>query len=204
MRTETEPISLLSTLMQREPGAFEELVLAYQDRLYNFVLRYTGNPQDAEEVVQDTFVKAHRALFGRLTPERVLRLALTPWLYRIALNTARNHARRKRLPLAPLAVNGDEADERVEPAAAGDDPAGAAEAAGARAAIVVELLRLSERYRTAVILRLVEGLSYAEIASVTGQPIGTVKSNVHRGVLLMRPGLAPWWRESEEEVSREL
>lgn len=195
---------LLAGLVERDSTAFERLVALYQDRLYNFALRYTGRREDAEEVVQDALFKAHRALSGRLTPERVLSLALTPWLYRITLNTARNHLRRRQLPTDPLA-DGELGSPEVETGrGANDDPEAIAEAAGVRRAITAELRRLPDRYRAAVVLRLVEGLSYGEIAAVTGQPVGTVKSNIHRGLLRMRPGLAPWWRVQDGEDNREL
>jgi RNA polymerase sigma-70 factor (ECF subfamily) len=202
----TSERELLGRLVRREGEAFEHLVAQYQDRLFNFVLRYTGRREDAEEIVQDTFLKAHRALFGRMTPERVLTLALTPWMYRVALNTARNYLRRRQLQTSALPDDSHVGAEQLgEPALAGGGPEAMAENAAVRRAIVAELLRLPERYRAAVVLRFVEGLSYAEIAAATGQPVGTVKSNVHRGLLLMRPGLASWWWHTDDgEVSREL
>ncbi len=185
---------LLAAFVRRDGSAFERLVDAYQDRLFNFALRFTGCREDAEEVVQDTFLKAHRALHGRLTPERILNLALTPWLYRIAINTARNRGRSRRVATTPL---GDGEGEEAAPLAADGGPR-AVELGDLRAALVRELARLPERYRVAVLLRYVEGLAYAEIAQATGRPLGTVKSDVHRGALLMRPGLAAWWRDSQD------
>ncbi|MER3459109.1 MAG: RNA polymerase sigma factor, partial [Chloroflexota bacterium] len=74
---------------------FERLVLAYQDRLYAFALRLSANPQDAEEIVQDAFVRAYHAL-KRYEAERIRTMALKPWLYQIALNVFRNRARTRR------------------------------------------------------------------------------------------------------------
>ena len=200
MQAEATEQDLLRGFVRREGAAFERLVRAYQDRLFNFALRYCGSAQDAEEVVHDAFVSAHRALYVRLTPERVLGLALTPWLYRIVLNTARNRARRRQLAITTL----PEGDETVPSALASTGgPEGEAESHATRTAIVAALRALPDRYRAAVILRLVEGLGYAEIAAATGQPVGTVKSNVHRGVLLMRPALAVWWRDSLEMEARD-
>jgi RNA polymerase sigma-70 factor, ECF subfamily len=195
MRVQTVDEEILAALARREAAAFERLVMLYQDRLHNFALRYLGSAPDAEEVTQDAFVKAHRAIFQRLTPERVANLALTPWLYRICLNAARNHVRRRRLPVVSLNGAELEGEAPLDPSApVAEEPESLAERAGLRSAILSELLRLPDRYRAPVVLRLVEGFSYAEVAETLGQPVGTAKSNVHRGMLLMRPGLVPWWR----------
>lgn len=167
---------------------FECLVLTFQDRLYTFALRLTGSVEDAEEVAQDTFVRAFRALEG-YTVERVGALALRPWLYQIAVNIVRNRSRGKRLQLTPFPTSED--GEAFEPRA---DPADLPEAVwerGERSRDLAALLgELPERYRTAVILRHVEGLGYGEAAIVLNQPVGTVKANVHRGVNLLRNALS--------------
>ena len=173
-------------------GAFERVVVAYQGRIYGFALRLTGNPQDAEEVAQDAFVRAYRAL-QRFESERITALALRPWLYQIALNVARNRARGKRHRTVPLLV-GEEAatDTRggvpEPPDDAAEGPADFAERAGTGEALARLVSGLPDRYRAAVILRHIEGLSYPEAAAVLGQPVGTVKANVHRGTKLLRAG----------------
>ncbi|MDP9372670.1 MAG: RNA polymerase sigma factor [Chloroflexota bacterium] len=172
-------------------GCFDRLVIAYQDRLYRFALRLTGSPRDAEEIAQDAFVRAYRAL-SAYPPERVRTLALKPWLYQITLNIWRNRTRGKRLHLVPLDVPGDgaapgclaelEDDERARPEAAAER----AERGDELGALVAAL---PARYRAAVVLRHVEGLSYDELAAVLDQPVGTVKANVHRGIRLLRKAL---------------
>ncbi|MEO7001629.1 MAG: RNA polymerase sigma factor, partial [Ktedonobacterales bacterium] len=92
---------LLRRLARNVDGAFEPLLLIYQDRLYALALRLSGNAQDAEEIAQDTFVRAYRAL-GTYTPERIQALRLRPWLYQIALNRWRNQHRKHRLPTRSL------------------------------------------------------------------------------------------------------
>jgi len=176
-------------------GTFERLVLAYQARLYRFALRLSGSPRDAEEIAQDAFVRAYRAL-ERYPPERVRALALKPWLYQIALNVTRNRVRGKRPRLVPLEAtdrrDGDGVRTGPHPALI-DDERARPEALVERAEGGVELGRLVAalpgRYRAAVILRHVEGLSYAELATVLGQPVGTAKANVHRGVRILREAL---------------
>jgi RNA polymerase sigma-70 factor (ECF subfamily) len=181
---------LLAALATDLNSSFERLVLAYQRRLYAFVLRLCSRPEDAEEIAQDAFVRAYRAL-ASYPAERVCALALRPWLFRIALNVARNRARVRQPELVPLGdPDGDEAaypeledDERAQPASL-------VERGEQIRALEAHLRALPTRYRAAVVLRHVEGLSYDEAAAALGQPVGTVKANVHRGVRLLRQALA--------------
>ncbi|MGH2516662.1 MAG: RNA polymerase sigma factor, partial [Ktedonobacterales bacterium] len=169
-------------------GAYEQVVRTYQHRLYAFALRMCGSPRDAEEIAQDAFMRAYRAL--RTYPaERVRALALRPWLYQITLNVCRNRARPNRLPTVPLDRPEDGAPLEIEDDA-GERPEAAAERAELRATLASALLRLPVHFRAAVILRHVEGLGYAEIAVLLGQPPGTVKAHVHRGSKLLREALA--------------
>jgi RNA polymerase sigma-70 factor (ECF subfamily) len=168
-------------------AAFERLVLAYQDRLYSFALRMTGNRQDAEEVTQDALVRAYRAL-ERYEPERIRSLALRPWLYRITVNLSRNRARGRRRPAVSLDELGASSD--FEPGSTRDSGPEVFARGEQHAQIGAALAGLPRRYRAAVILRHVEGLTYREIAAALGQPAGTVKANVHRGVILLRQTLS--------------
>ncbi len=178
-------------------GTFESLVRAYQDRLYSFALRVTRNAQDAEEVAQDAFVRAYRALatYGQ---DRVRALALRAWLYRITLNVARNRLRGKRPrlvsldhPRPPGDAGSADGHGVWEPA---DDPSERPDARyeqGRRRADIATLVaQLPKRYREALVLRYVEGLQLDEVARVLGQPLGTAKSNVHRGIVALRESLS--------------
>lgn len=167
-------------------GAFERLVLTYQDRMYSFALRMTGRREDAEEVAQDAFVRAYRAL-ADYAPERIRDITFTAWLYRITLNVVRNRLRRKRPRVVPLdgpdGMVVDPPDRNEEgPEAVVERGEGASELA----ALVAEM---PGRYRAAVVLRHVEGRGYEEVAAILGQPVGTVKANVHRGVRWLREAL---------------
>src|ERR1700687_637649 len=165
---------------------FEHLVRTYQDRLYSFALRLTGSRQDAEESTQDACVRPYRAL-EHYPEDRRRALRLRPWLYQITLNVVRNRVRRPQLvavsvdgPLGHgLAARGDEHPERV------------AVQAETQAHLANAIARLPKRYATALVLRHVQGLSYAEAADVLDQPVGTVKSDVHRGLRLLRLALEP-------------
>jgi RNA polymerase sigma-70 factor (ECF subfamily) len=187
-RPPAEGDALAAALAADLDSSFERLVLAYQDRLYAFALRLSNSPCDAEEIVQDALVQAYRAL-ARWPAERVRALAPRPWLYQITLNVYRNRVRGRRLRVVPLDSVGNDrlvsdvpADPRERPEALTEDAERSAELAALVAA-------LPERYRVAVVLRYVAELSYAESAALLRQPVGTVKSHVQRGLLLLREAL---------------
>jgi RNA polymerase sigma-70 factor (ECF subfamily) len=182
-----EESGLTAALAADLAGSFERVVLAFQDRLYAFALRYCASARDAEEVTQDALVRAYRALASYPT-ERRRALALRPWLYRITLNVARNRLRGRRLRLVSLdALDADRADAPVDGAPRAPERLESAERRRTLARLVAAL---PERYRAAVILRHVEGIGYVEIGAVLGQPVGTVKANVHRALALLRQALA--------------
>jgi RNA polymerase sigma-70 factor (ECF subfamily) len=169
--------------------AFEALVRAYQDRLYAFGLRLTGSPRDAEEIAQDAFVRAYRAL-ARYPAERVETLKLRAWLFQVTVNVARNRARARRPAEVPLLSPDGAYDSLADPPAdESEQPDQVAERHDEQDRVAAVVATLPERYRAAVVLRHIQGLSYQEIAAVLGQPAGTVKSNVHRGVASLRAAL---------------
>lgn len=155
---------------------FERMVNEHQHRVFALGLALTGNRQDAEEVAQDTFLRAYRALVT-YPPDRVRDLKQKAWLNRIALNVVRNRVRGKRPRLVEL--NGSEPDHTQGPEA---DAIHRME----MDALAERVACLPPRYREAVVLRHVQELSYAEAAEALGQPVGTVKANVHRGLKMLR------------------
>src|SRR5216110_746956 len=163
-------------LMEGTDRVFERLVRDNQDRIYAVSLALTGNRHDAEEVAQDTFLRAYRALMT-YPPDRVRELRQKAWLHRIAVNVFRNRVRGTRPRLVEL--NGNEPDRGVGPEA---DVIRRAEID----ALAARVACLPMRYREAVVLRHVHELSYAEAAEALGQPVGTVKANVHRGLKMLR------------------
>ena len=186
--------SLAADLARDLDGSFERLVLGYQDRLYGFALRFCGNREDAEEIAQDALVRAYRAL-TTYPPERIRAIALRAWLYQIVLNVARNRHRRKRHPTVSLDTSGRAAGDgraaALDPADEADDrPDRRLERRRERADIATLVAGLPPRYREPLILRYVEGLPIAEVASVLKQPLGTAKSNVHRAINALRESLS--------------
>ena len=176
-------------------GSFEELVLSHQRLVYGLALRVVADPADAEEVAQDTFVRAYHALAG-YDAGRVAAMRLRPWLARIALNLARNRLRRRPPPARPLEDGDGQPLAVAAPTAA--EPAEVAERGQERDLWAGLLAGLPRPYRVAVVLRHVEGLPYSEVAEVLGRPVGTVKTHVHRGVRQLRVML----ERREERVPR--
>jgi RNA polymerase sigma-70 factor (ECF subfamily) len=155
---------------------FERMVHEHQDRVFAASLAMTGNRHDAEEVAQDTFLRAFRALTS-YSPERIRDLKERAWLHRIAINVVRNRVRGVHPRIVEL--NGSEADHASGPEAQAMERMQIDE-------LATRVAELPIRYREAVVLRHVRELSYAEVAEALGQPVGTVKANVHRGLKLLR------------------
>ncbi len=169
--------------------AIEELVETYQHTVFGFALRLAGNPQDAEEIAQDTFVRAYRALPG-YSEEQRRTLKTRPWLLQIALNVFRNRVRTRRVATQPLELDDD--DDHAPLQFEGDwreRPDVQAETNERLSLLATQLGALPVHFRVAVVLRHVEGMAYGEIATVLEQPVGTVKAHVHRGTRLLRTAL---------------
>lgn len=162
--------------MEGTERVFERLVLDHQDRVYAVSLALTGNRHDAEEVAQDTFLRAYKAL-ETYPPERVRDLKQKAWLHRITVNVVRNRVRGMRPRLVEL--NGSEPDR-------GSGPEENVIRKLEIDALAARVACLPPRYREAVVLRHIHELSYAEAAEALGQPVGTVKANVHRGLKMLR------------------
>jgi RNA polymerase sigma-70 factor (ECF subfamily) len=186
--TGVDDAALTAALARDLDGAFESLVLAHQDRLFTTAWRIGGNRHDAEELVQDCFVRAYRAL-RTYPPARIRELRLRGWLTTILLNAGRNRARVHRVPTTELGF-----EPGAEPAA---DPLARRDERETWARL---LAGLSPAQRAAVVLRHVDGLSYAEIAEATGRPEGTVKAHVHRGLAALRTALLAAERQEREEI----
>ena len=172
--------------------AFAALVAKYQDRIFNTVFRMCQSRADAEELAQETFLRA----LERLSQFRGESKFYT-WLFRIAANLAISHGRRSaRIRFHPLAgperADGAQAQnlagvlaDRREP-----EPQAAAMSAETNQRITESLEQLSDEARLVVILRDIEEMNYAQIADVTDLPVGTVKSRLHRARGMLKQMLA--------------
>lgn len=169
---------------------FDRIVDDYQRRLYGFALRMTGNREDAEEIVQDAFVRAYRAL-GKMSLEQRTELRLQPWLYTITLNVTRNRLRSKRPTNVALDALADPDALLRESNEGPPRPETIVEQNAEVALVEAALLQLPMHLRAAATLRFIEGRSHPEIAEILNQPIGTVKSHVHRAVRILRKILGP-------------
>ena len=154
---------------------FSDDALTHLDALYSTARRLTGNPAEAEDLVQDTYVKAFRHQ-ARFEPGTNLRA----WLFSILHNTFLNDVRRRKG--SPVEIDDAAADKAVSrQAAPGPSPEESLVARASAAELDAALSALPDVFREAVWLRDVQELSYAEIARVTGAPIGTVMSRIARG-----------------------
>jgi len=153
--------------------AFGELVESYQHRIVNYIRAIVANEADAEDVAQDTFLRAYRAL-GRFRGQS----SFKTWLYQIATNAARSHLGRRRASPETAGAESDDGTSEIDRAASGHDLE--AELVS-RDRIERALAGLPAVLREAVVLRDVEGLDYREIAEALDIPIGTVESRIFRG-----------------------
>lgn len=186
------PASTRTSPSKAAPGPenFESIVDEYQRRLYGFALRMTGNREDAEEIVQDAFVRAYRAL-SKMDAAQRAELRLQPWLYTITLNVTRNRLRSKRPTNVALDSLADPDALLNETQEGPDQPEAIVERGTDMALVEQALLQLPMHLRAAATLRFIEGRSHPEIAEILDQPIGTVKSHVHRAVRILRRILGP-------------
>lgn len=161
--------------------AFPAVVRDMQDRLFSGVRRMVPSAADAEDITQETFIRAYRALSG-YEPDRIRDLNLNGWIWTIALNLCRNAARTRSRRPRTVELDRDVFSPQRGPEASALDSA-ATDAWAAR------LNRLPAAQRNAVILRHVVGLTYAEIAAATGRAEGTAKTDVHRGIAKLQETL---------------
>ena len=169
---------LVERAQRGDKRAFELLVLKYQRKLGRLLSRLVRDPGEVEDVTQEAFIKAYRAL-----PNFRGESAFYTWLYRIAINTAKNYlvALGRRAPTS-TEFDHEEAESFEDAEALRDTATPEGELLGREIAATVNkaMEALPDDLRTAITLREIEGLSYEEIASVMDCPIGTVRSRIFR------------------------
>ncbi len=180
MRTVT-PGDLASALATDLDGAFADLVRETSGGVFSGALRLVGNRHDAEEISQEAYLRAYRALQG-YPEERIRDLNPGAWMWTIAANLCRNHHRtRSRRPQT--------AETAAEPADRGPGPETVAIDRSQQEWLATELSHLTWPMRAAVVLHHVVGLPYDEVATALGRPVGTVKADAHRGLARLRARL---------------
>ena len=163
---------LVQRFQEGNAGAFEELVARHSTRVYNLCLRILGDPEEAADASQDTFLSALRKLH-QFRGEA----AFTTWLHRVTVNACYDSLRRKRRRPMLHVVTGED-DDRPEPSLPSPDHA---DRVILSVDVAAALHRVPEEFRIALVMADVEDLPYEEIASVLEVPLGTVKSRVFRG-----------------------
>lgn len=168
--------------------AYGELVSRYQDKVFTVVYGQIGAREDALDLTQDVFIKAHGAI-GRFREDAVF----YTWLYRIAVNACIDYLRRRKRTHVPFSLDGEVLAEcGYEPVDESPfvDPERVLENNELRAALRTAIDSLSEPLRVAVLMHDVEGLSQKEIADLLRCPLGTVKSRIQRGRVELRQKLS--------------
>lgn len=193
-RAQEEEARWLARAQEGDRAAFGRLVRMHQRRVYACALQMLADPGEAEDAVQETFLRAWRAI-GRFQGSS----QLSTWLYRICVNVCLNTIRRRRRVDAS-----DIADPRIpepsaDPTQGRNDPALSAESQQLYRRLAGALDQLSESLRTTVILVLIQGLPHKEAAEVLGCPEGTVAWRIHEARRRLRTLLAP--PESSGEAS---
>jgi RNA polymerase sigma-70 factor (ECF subfamily) len=181
---------LIRRLKQRDDAAFSELVLRYQGSIYNLCYRVLGNAAEAEDVAQDVFVNCLRGIHAFRGDA-----ALGTWLYRIAVNLCRNRLKylgrrqyntTQALDDVPEGAWTSARSTGVVMAEAIAEPDRALEGQRAESSVREALATLDPEFRELLVLRDVEGMSYADVVRVTGLAEGTVKSRLHRARAALR------------------
>jgi RNA polymerase sigma-70 factor, ECF subfamily len=168
---------LVQRVQAGEKSAFNLLVLKYQHRVLKLVSRFVSDAAEAEDVAQEAFIKAYRALASFRGDS-----AFYTWLYRIAINTAKNAlvSNRRRPVDFDLDLQDPEQYDRHARLKESDTPEGVLLTEEIRQVVEHAMEQLPEDLRTAIVLRELEGLSYEEIAEAMDCPVGTVRSRIFR------------------------
>jgi RNA polymerase sigma-70 factor, ECF subfamily len=169
---------LVTQALGGSQAAYRTIVQRYERPVFNLVARIVRDRELAEDLSQDAFVKA----FSRLETFRPEQGKFSNWLFKIAHNTSLDHLRRGALKTVPLESQEDDGGSlmAVLPDHSESSPLEHAVAGGLGEALEAALARLRPEYREVIVLRAQEGLAYDEIAQVTGLPLGTVKTYIHR------------------------
>jgi len=175
---------LIAECLTGRTEAFGQLVVRYQNRLYNTLVHVLGSADEAQDVAQDAFVHAFQKLHSFRGES-----AFYSWLFRIALNAAVTRKRKNKRMKASLEAAKDAAGIEPPDEHPSAEPSHALEQRERQNLVRQALSQLSEEFRTVLVLKEMEGLKYEEIADMVECPIGTVRSRIHRARAEMRQKL---------------
>ena len=177
MAEQTSDQLLVERVQGGDRRAFDLLVLRYQQRIVKLIMRYVHDPAEAQDVAQEAFMKAYRAL-----PAFRGDSAFYTWLYRISINTAKNYLVALQRRPVDYDLDLQDPDSYEANARLRDDetPEGLALQEELRQTVERTIASLPEELRTAIMLREIDGLSYEEIAQAMDCPVGTVRSRIFR------------------------
>jgi RNA polymerase sigma-70 factor, ECF subfamily len=182
---------VVTSFLDGEERAFEELVDRYQSRLLNFVYRTVGDRERAEDLVQEVFIRVHRHLHRFDRSKK-----FSTWVYTIASNLAKNELRnRSRNPLVlfqTVKKNWEDDDRPLQFEDATSRPDDMFRKRRLRELVEASVAQLPEHHRSVFVLRELEGKSYEEIAEITGCNLGTVKSRLNRARTSFAEIVEPW------------
>ena len=177
MSNESTDKELVKRVQKGDKGAFDLLVLKYEHKIVNLVMRYVRDPETALDISQEAFIKAYRAL-----PRFRGDSAFYTWLYRIAVNTAKNHLAAQRRRPADIELDLQDPDQYGLHAKLKETDTPEAVALSDELQEILEraIQALPDDLRTAIVLRELDGMSYEEIAQTMDCPVGTVRSRIFR------------------------
>ncbi len=177
MSNQASDQKLVERVQKGDKGAFDLLVLKYQHKIVNLIMRYVRDPELSLDIAQEAFIKAYRAL-----PRFRGDSAFYTWMYRIAVNTAKNHlaAQRRRPMDVELDMQDPEQYDLHAKLKETDTPEGITLSNELQEIVERAIAALPEDLRTAIVLRELEGMSYEEIAETMECPVGTVRSRIFR------------------------
>lgn len=189
---------LVKKAQNNDLSAFEELVRLFQNRIYTLCVRLAGNHADAQDLAQEAFIRAYRAL-GSFRNEA----DFGTWLHRITVNVWLNFRRKNSVQQTVIYLDepytdGDGGEIRREVEAGDGDPLQLLEQDEFRGLIRAALDSLSDEHRAVLVLREIEGYSYEEVSHMLGCSLGTVKSRLSRAREVMRRTMTVMAREAGE------
>jgi len=178
--------ALIERCQRGDVGAFDALVARYSSWVYHLAYRMTGDPDDAEDVAQEAFVRVFKAI------RRYRRgAAFSTWLYRVVMNACLDELKRRQrrpVPLSAVVEPDAPPPEQADPSA---DPLAIAQQRERQAAIRRAIASLPAHHRAVLVLCDLQGMSYEEAAQVIGARVGTVKSRLNRARLALKDRLEP-------------